>query len=204
MSAELAVTRSLAVDLISPAVLGRVTDRARFLGEIARYVAMTEDELRRATEVCLHNLERLDLEVERALGPDARLRNVLVPELWERLRPGSRDDLRRISTSLAEYDPDPDRPSFWKRSKFWSEERVAQLAAASQLRDDVARTAAVDNRTLIEQVRFAIAGSRAAERWAPDYPVYEPGFAYRLVPAVAERVARLDRGQPDRPDRGPP
>jgi hypothetical protein len=99
-------------DLVSPAVLRRVADRAHFLDEIARHVAMEDDELHRVTEVCLRNLGRLDSEVERELGPDARLRHVLVPELWERLRPGSRDALRRISTSLAEYDPDPDRLSF--------------------------------------------------------------------------------------------
>ena len=186
---DLAVAQVCAGDLLAPSVLRRVQDSSRLHDEIARYVAMDDDGLLRATEVCLRNLGRLDRGVEEALGPDVRLRHVLVPELWERLRPGSRDGLRRISTTLAEYDPDPERPSFWRRSQLWSEEREARLrAAAVRLRDDVARMAEVDAGALVEQVRFAIVGSRAAEQWPPDHPVYEPGFAYRVVPAVAQRV----------------
>jgi hypothetical protein len=165
----------------------RVIDLSVFLDNIARYVAMTDEDLHRATKTCLRNLEHLDREDD--LGPDARLRHVLVPELWERLRSGSRDDLRRILTTLAEYDPDPARPSLWERSRRWSAERGACLrAAAARLRDDVARTAGIDTGALVEQTRFAVAGSRAAEKWPPCYPVYEPGFTYRLVPAIAQRV----------------
>jgi hypothetical protein len=201
MNVDVAVAQLCAEDLVPPTVLRRVADRARFLDEVARYAAMEDDELHRATEVCLRNLERLDSEVEYELGPDARLRHVLVPELWERVRPGSRDALRRISTTLAEYDPDTDRPSFWRRSRLWSAEREVRLrSAAARLRDDVACTARVDAGALVEQARFAIAGSRAADRWPPDRPVYEPGFTYRLVPAVAWRVlvrarVRDERGQ---------
>lgn len=177
------------IDLLSSTILRRVADRAHFADGVARYVAMDDGDLLRATEVCLRNLGRLDLDDEYGLVPDARLRHVLVPELWERIRAGTRDVLRRISTTLAEYDPDPDRPSFWRRSKFWSEERQTRLReAATRLRDEVARAASLDAQALVEQVRFAIAGSRAADDRSPDDYVYEPGFTYRLVPVVAQRA----------------
>ncbi len=195
MNVHTVVAQLCAEDLVPPAVLGRVTDRGRFQGDLARYVQMTDDDLHRATDVCLRNVDRLDVEVEEALGPDAWLRIVGVPELWERLRPGSRDALRRISTSLFEYEPDPDRPSLWRRSRFWSLAREARRdAAVVRLRDDVARTAGLDTSALVEQVRFAIAGSRASETWPPDYPVYEPGFTYRLTPVVAWRALVRWRG----------
>ena len=45
--------------------------------------------------------------------------------------------------------------------------------------------------SLVAQVRFAIAGSRAADHWTPDACVYGPAFTYRLVPVIACRA--LDR-----------
>jgi len=192
---DVVVAHLCAEDLVPLAVLRRVIDRAYFLHDVARHVAMDDEDLRRATEVCLRNLDRLDLDAEYDLVPDAQLRHVLVPELWERLRPGSRDGLRRISTTLAEYDFDPERTSFWRRSRLWSEKCQARLReAAVRLRDEVARVASLDAQALVEQARFAIAGSRAADQWTADACVYEPGFAYRLVPAVAQRV--LARARP--------
>ena len=92
--------------LVPSAVLRRVADRPTFLDDVARYVAMSDDDLFRATEVCLRNLDRLgDLAVA-GPDPDNDLRIVLVPEFWERIRPGTRDGLRRISSTLAEYRPD--------------------------------------------------------------------------------------------------
>lgn len=187
MSIDTVVARLCAGDLVPPSVFRQVGNRPGFLNSIARYGAMGDDDIYRATEVCLRNLERLDRADEYALRPDARLRNVLVPELWERLRPRSRDGLRRISTSLAEYVPNPD--SFWRKSQHWSAESEACLRdAADKLREDIAQTTKINALALVEQTRFAIAGSHAADKWAPDCPVYEPGFVFRLVPVIAWRV----------------
>jgi hypothetical protein len=172
--------------VIPSSVLRRVTDRPAFLDEVSRYIAMTDDDLLRATEVCLRNLERLDYL---AAGSDRDLQRVLVPELWERLRSGTRDRLRRISSTLAEYDPDPPRPSPFER-RLSPETRARLHEGADTLRQCIAHTARLDIQGLVEQVRFAIAGSRASDRWSPADFVYEPGFTYRLVPAIAWRVLK--------------
>jgi hypothetical protein len=153
-----------------------------FIDGASRYHTMSDSDLLRATEVCLRNLERLD---DSAASPDVDLRTALVPELWERLQSGTRNALRRLTSTLAEYAPAP----FWRQSRLWSAEREAALCEeARQLRLRVTQLARVDTAALIEQVRFAIAGSRAADRWGPTACVYEPGFTYRLVPALALRV----------------
>lgn len=181
------LARLTTADMVVPSVARRVADRRGFLSDIARYVQMGDDDLYRATEVCLRNLERLDDEGEH---PDSDLRLVLVPELWERIRSGSRDPLRRISSSLAEYRGDG--PRFF--SSMLSEDDLARLrASADDMRRRVSAAAVLDAPGLVERVRFAIAGSRAADRWPPDHPVYEPGFTYRLVPAVAWRMLSADR-----------
>lgn len=168
--------------LVPPSILQRVIDRPYFVEALARYTEMHDDDLYRATEVCLRNLDRL---VNEGPGPDAELRLVLVPELWERLRPGTRDTLRRITTSLAEHQEDA--PSiFWPR--ITPETRARLRGAAADLRQRITAAAELDAPALVEKTRFAMAGSRAANTWPPDYPVYEPGFTYRLVPAIAHRV----------------
>lgn len=168
--------------LVPRTILRRVTDHTAFLGDLTRYTEMSDGELLHATEVCLRNLEHVD---DPGVGPDGHLRLVLVPELWERLRAGSRDKLRRISSTLAEYDPT--RPLTLAR--FLSSETRARLRDdANALRQRVAFAGRLDVGALVEQVRFAIAGSRVADRWAPTDFVYEPGFVYRLVPAIAWRA----------------
>jgi hypothetical protein len=171
-------------NLIPATVLRRVIDRSVLWEDVARYVAMGDDDLLRATEVCLRNLGApLDLTAK----PDGDLQLVLVPELWERLRPGTRDTLRRITSTLAEYNPDPDHPSIFAR--LLSLETMASMrAGADDLRARIAHAGRLGVEALVEQVRFAIAGSRAAGRWSPSDFVYEPGFVYRLVPAVAWRA----------------
>ena len=168
--------------VIPPSILRRVPDRGAFLYEVGRYNAMEDDELLRATNVCLRNLDSLD---DCVAGPDSDLQLVLVPELWERLRSGTRDALRRLGSTLAEYDAT--RPSIF--AERLSSETLSRLReGAASLRQRVAHAVHLDVPALIEQVRFAIAGSRAADHWPPDALVYEPGFAYRLVPAIAGRV----------------
>lgn len=169
--------------MIPPTVLRRITDRATFLTEVARYDALSDDELLRTTEVCLRNLERIDDRT--IVGPDADLQLVLVPELWERLRPGTRDRLRRLSSTIAEYRPDPTHV-FAKLLSPESRERLC--SDAEDLRQRVEHAARLDACFLVEQTRFAIAGSSASRRWLPEDFVYEPGFVYRLVPAIAARV----------------
>jgi hypothetical protein len=172
--------------VIPPAILRRVADRAAYLNEISRYIAMNDDDLLRATESCLRNLESL-YDLTAAAASDGSLQLVLVPELWERLRPGTRDGLRRITSTLAEYNPDPTQPSIF--APLLSKETLARLVeGADDLRQRVACTALLDGEALVEQARFAIAGSRVADRWSPTAFVYEPGFVYRLVPAIAWRV----------------
>jgi hypothetical protein len=56
---------------------------------------------------------------------------------------------------------------------------------ADKLRRRISHASRVDVGTLVEQVRFAIAGSRAADRWSPTDRVYEPG-----KPAVLIRKER--------------
>jgi len=171
------------VDYVPTTVLRRVTDRPTFLDDIARYVAMDDSDLLRATEVCLKNLGRLD---DDAPGPDSDLQLILIPEIWERIRPGTRDDLRRISSTLAEYWPDPERPSILAR--LLGPEAITRLRErAYTLRRSIAHVSSLDVGALVEQVRFAIAGSRVADRWSPADCVYEPGFVYRLAPVIAWR-----------------
>ena len=181
--------------VIPPSVLRRVNDRPAFLRQIARYVEMDDDDLLRATEVCLRNLERLGGTALESFGgtfPDGDLQVVLVPELWERLRPGTRPRLRRITCSLAEYNPDVDRPSIFAR--LLAPKALTNLRDGAEfLRHHIKLTERLDAEALVEQVRFAIAGSRVSDRWEPSAYVYEPGFVYRLVPAIAWRVLSRDR-----------
>ncbi len=174
--------------VIPPAILRRVRDRCAFLDEVARFSSMADDDLLRATEGFLRNLNRLEL----LTGPDSELQLLLVPELWERLRPGTRDVLRRFSSTLAEYNPDPTSPSVFARCL--SPETLERLRTdADDLRERIAFTTKLDVQDLVEQVRFAIVGSRASSQWSPADFVYEPGFVYRLVPAIAGRVLVRNR-----------
>lgn len=176
--------------LLPPVIRRFVADRPAFLDDVARYAAMSDDDLFCTTAVCLRNLERLG---DLGAGPDADLRAVLVPELWERLRPGSRDPLRRITTTIAEYRGDT--PSIFRLSAG----TLARLRdSADDLRLRVASAEALDAEALVERTRFAIAGSRARDSWPPDCPVYEAGFTYRLVPAVAGRVLARSRAGAER------
>lgn len=189
MNAPTSTTQLRAEDLVPPTVLRRVVDRSHFATELTRYAAMSDGELYHVTEVCLRNLGPLDDE---SAGPDADLRIILVPELWERLRPGSRDSLRRITLTLAEYQADS--PSIFAR--MLSPGSLTRLrASADDLRRRVATATVLSAGALVEQTRFAVAGSHMAATWPPDYSVYESGFTYRLVPVVAWRVLVQERRQ---------
>jgi hypothetical protein len=150
---------------------------------------MEDDDLLYATEVCLKNLERVDHSVT---SPDRDLQLIIVPELWERIRTGTRDKLRRTlaKCTLAEYDPDPAPPSIFRRLL----SRVRE--GSNDLRQRLKHAAQLDVPSLVEQARFMIAGSHAADRWGPDAYVYETVFVYRLVPAIAWRALVRDPGAP--------
>ena len=171
--------------LLPAAIRRRITDRPLFSYAVARYTAMSLPDLLQQTSACLRNLGRLD---DLRASADADLRCVLVPELWARLIPGTRTDLRWITTRLAEHRSDG--TNFFRLSEAT---RAVIRASAEDLRHRVAAAADLDTEALVEQTRFAIAGSRAKDAWAPDDSVYEPGFAYRLVPVVACRVLALAR-----------
>jgi hypothetical protein len=161
--------------------------RSYFIDSVMRYHAMADVDLLGATEVCLRNLGRLD----RDEGPDVDLRHILIPEAWDRLMPGTgaRDRLRRISTGIAEYDPD--RPSVFKR--LLKPGQIARLGAmADRTRREIAQTSDVDTVSLVERIRFSIAGSCASQRFPATACVYEPGFAYRVSPVVARRLLARD------------
>jgi hypothetical protein len=182
------------LDLLPLATRARLTASAegyeRYARDVARYRALADDELLRVTKVCLKNLERVD---DANVGGDPDLRVLLVPELWERIRPGTRTQLRQITSSIVEYRGAAE-PSFWRR--ICRPETLAQLAqAAERTRAEVETLAQLSAGDLVERVRFAIAGADSARRFEPGDCVYEPGFAYRLVPVLAVRVA--DRAATD-------
>jgi len=161
----------------------------------ARYQAMTDEDLLLATKTCLKNLPRTHVDL--VSSSDAWLQAVLVPELWERIRAGTRTELRRISTSSAEYQHDPERPGIF--SRLLGAERIARLQAdADDLRAQIAIAQKLDTDSLVQSVRIAIAGSRAAETSGPAAYVYEPGFTYRLVPVIVCRLLQtLPSGKRD-------
>lgn len=179
-----ATTRPM--DLLAPSIVSRITDRLRFNDCLARHEAMTDDELVKVVEVCLRNMDRID-ETDERTSSDIDLRLVLVPEICDRILPGQRDRLRRISSTLAEYDPDPDQPSPFLRL-LSPGLRLQLRESAADLRRRISRAAMRDTPSIVEQVRFSIAGSRSADRWAPSDHVYEPGFTYRVVPVIAVRA----------------
>jgi hypothetical protein len=168
-----------------------------YMDVVRRYAAMEEADLQATTRMFLKNLDRLDGEDDDSA--DADLRHVLVPEIWDRLQPGVGlcRDLRRISTSLAEYDP-RSSTGFWARIDPAGVSRLHERSV--RLRDRIARAASLGTTQLVEATRFAIAGSRSWQKWLPTDPVYEPGFVFRLIPVIARRVLDL-RGRDDAPVR---
>ncbi len=177
---------------LPPEILRRA-DLASLDRDVGRYAGMGDDDLLRATEVCLHNVDRVDDVVRSA---DADLRIILVPELWERIRLSSgssvvlasdlRDSLRLITTKLASYQGS----SRTQPNRLWSSaERAARLLdSANLLRAEILRVSALSMDGLIDEVRAAVVRSSAADRHSPTDCLYGPGFTYRLVPALAYRA----------------
>jgi len=179
---------------LPPEVLRRA-DLASLDRDVGRYAGMGDDDLLRATEVCLRNVDHVDDVVRSA---DADLRIILVPELWERIRlaggagsgaalaPDLRDSLRAITTRLASYRGN----SLIRSNRLWfSAERAARLLdSANLLRAEILRVSALDADRLVDEARGAVARSSAADRYSPTDCLYGPGFTYRLVPALAYRV----------------
>lgn len=183
--------------------LARQPDERRAVVEdVRRYLEMDDADLLRHVEIQLRNLGHVR-DVDVADAADVALRVVLVPELCERFSPGCRARLRRITSSLAEYDPDPDRPSFFTRTLCRVETYRDLRRGAIDLRDRIARASELDAESLAQQARFAIAGSRSAREYPPGYPVYEPAFAYRMVPALLHRVLVRARSLPSATTQAP-
>jgi hypothetical protein len=148
---------------------------------------MSDVDLLVATTTCYRNLTPLRDDEGRAkhTGPDVELRYVLVPELWERLKPGTRAPLRRIQTTLAEYYPTDNI-----FSRILSKESRDNLRKnAEKLRSRIALMSEIDVRLLLDQTVAAISESSVLQKWLPSDFVYEPGFTFRLIPVIAQRVA---------------
>lgn len=179
-----------------------VADVNMFARELLKYEAMSDAEIVRCAEVCLRNVEpRRDLAaISLRFDAESDLRTFLVPEICERIQPGTRTALRRITTSIAEHDPDPARPSIFVR--IWQmrspsgtaararQERVYEQARreAAAARSRIALLSQVDRIDLAWRVEEAIGASDVGERWQPTEFVYDPALTYRLVPALVERM----------------
>lgn len=172
------------------AVSGMV-DVDRFMERVEEYLGRTDDELVHLADVCLRNLDRLEHVHTRLVSDyaDLYLRAVVAPELCERLAPGCRTRLRRVTTSVAEWSVESSK--FWRltpRDCALREHRTDDAVAA------IARLSSLGVESLVEQARFAISGSRVLDRWAADCPVYDAGFTYSVVPVLSFRVLERSRG----------
>jgi len=173
-----------AISLVSETVLRRMHARDRWEACVLEYAALPADRLVEQLRYCLRHVERLaseDVEL-----PDAELQLILLPELCERLVPGTRDTVRRASSNLAEYHYDPNKPSIFRRLRPQAHEKIGY--DADRLRARIAEAAKLDTRAIVEHLRFVIAGHWAAKRWKPDDFVYDPALVYRFAPAVAWRA----------------
>lgn len=177
-------------DLIPMSVLKRVENHSSWDYDLGRNIAMNLDDLYESTETCLKNLGRINDSVTSA---DSDLRLILVPELWERLRPGSRKPLRRISSSLAEYIHNSGRSLIMALSP---NSRYELHEGSRLLRQRIEFAETLDIKALLEWTRFSISGAKVNRSYPPEYPVYEPAFAYRLVPVLAWRVLESQSNGP--------
>lgn len=179
------------------AIQGRVRNNLIFCKNLLRYQEFSDQDLVRSARTCLSNLERFDEEHSPA---DTLLRHVLVPEICTRITPDVRDALRRVSTSLAEHDPDPRHPSIFDRFLRarcpWGTQaradyetgRNRRLRAATSLRASITFHAALGVPELVERTGATITRSNVVRPWDPSDCVYEPGFTYRVVPALLQRL----------------
>lgn len=183
------VNVSTAEDLVPKSLLDRIVDRTYFNRSLLRYAAMEDSDLFHATVTCLINLENLDAGLPSC---DRDLRLILVPELWERIQPDTRNKLRRVSTTLAEYNEESP-PSIFGRL-LSPASRASLQKGADDLRQRIKHVTQLNTPALVEQTRFAIAGSRAADHWGPDACVYEPRFVYQVVPVIASLTLTRAQG----------
>lgn len=177
-------------DLIPTSVLKRIENHGSWDYDLERNIEMSLDDLYKSTETCLKNLGRIN---DSAASADSDLRLVIVPELWERLRPGSRKALRRISSTLAEYIHNSGRSLIMALSP---DSRYALQEGSRLLRQRIEFAENLDTKALLEWTRFSISGAKINKSYPPEYPVYEPAFAYRLVPVLAWRVLEASEGRP--------
>lgn len=176
-------------DFVPIIIARKIASNSDAVRQIARYRAMTDDELLSITELYYRNLTRIrgSWDDESNIDKDAYLQVVLVPELWERITANTRTHLRRIIETIAEYTYNPERPSVFERSRPGIGELLSR--SAHRLREQIAHTEAMETRELLETIRFVIRGARPALEFSVDAPVYEPAFVYRLVPVIALRAA---------------
>lgn len=179
------MNRASVASFLPPLHRGAVDDVV-FARDIARYSSESDLDLLKTIKICLSNVDRLKSDVG---GADAELRIVLVPELCERLVYGQRSIIRHVTTTLAEYEPTGRAIERVLATQFGRD----LVSEATELRKRIALASVLSTPDLCDQVRFAIAGSAAADRWPPTMCVYEPAFTYRVVPVLAVRVLRRYR-----------
>lgn len=176
--------------LISPSIMKRIRSASASAqrshqDDIRRFREMSDDDLLDSTRNAMRNLDQVDE------GPDRALRAVLVPECWERIRPGTRDGLRSIVTTLAEWSEEAKSNLTLSLRSLIGPEGVDRIRDESRrLREDIEEARRAEPLWLVERMLFLISGSRAYEGDGrlPTDPVYEPAFAYRLVPEIARRM----------------
>jgi hypothetical protein len=191
------------IDLVR---LDSESNRAYFVRELQDREALSDAELVRSAEVCLRNVGRLAVWGEETEVEADLLRGFLIPEICNRIQPGSRTSLRRITTSHAEYDPDPGRPSLLR----WFSQRHAPWGTAERSRwqalDDeqrrcggaararIAMLAEESAAQIADRVVEAIERSPIRSHWSPTTCVYEPGLTYRVLPVLVDRMMRAAPG----------
>ncbi len=167
--------------------------RRSHLEHARQFREMSDDDLLETTKRMMRNLDQADE------GPDRVLRSVLVPECWERIRPGTRDGLRSIITTLAEWSEETKSNLTLAIRSRLGPDGVARIRGESErLRKDIEEARLVEPLVLVEKMISLIGASRAyeGEGRLPTDPVYEPAFAYCLVPEIARRMLERSGQQP--------
>lgn len=184
-----------AYDLLPRAVWSQIADHERFVSlgywtwrdqSIGWRGPEGLSRLFELTQTCLRNLDRHDVT-----SADNELRAIIVPELWERLQPSTRTEMRRITTTIAEFAPI--KATYdgvtWSATHGSLSDQLTRDAERMHLRiNHVAKMPLLDLAMLTVET---IAESNAHKHWPPETPVYECSFAYRLVPTLLHRVIAM-------------
>lgn len=182
----------------------------RFFADLKKHESESDDGLVETAQICLRNLSSIG---RYAVGDD--LRAAIVPEICERIVPGSRTPVRRITTCIAERD---DGPRFDSRlleaqgfSAFWRRhycppgtaararhdaQTLGFAREATGMRARIVLLAEISVNELIDRAKEAIGQSSVHVRWSPTTFVYEPALTYRVIPVLGHRAMLRAQGRP--------